>query len=76
MSRRRGRPMRTYTEVSRELSQKAEQARLRPIVEGLVLELSQLHAFTHPECGSGCPSKEAIAAAREALGGFQHWALR
>lgn len=76
MSRRRGRPMRTYTEVSRELAAAAARESLRPVIEALVLEVLQFHRAMHPECREGCPALVAIADAKRAIGPFKHWALK
>lgn len=76
MSRRRGRPMRTYTEVSRELATATAREGLRPVIEALVLEVLQFHGATHPECREGCPALIAVADAKKAIGPFKHWALK
>lgn len=76
MSRRRGRPMRTYAEVSRELATQAAREGLRPVIEALVLEVLQFHSATHPDCREGCPALLAVAAAKKAIGSFKHWALK
>lgn len=76
MSRRRGRPMRTYTAVSRELAAAATRESLRPVIEALVLEVLQFHRAAHPECSEGCPALVAVADAKQAVGPFKHWALK
>lgn len=76
MSRRRGRPMRTYSEVSRELATQAAREGLRPVIEALVLEVLQFHSATHPECREGCPALIAVTDAKKAIGPFKHWALK
>jgi hypothetical protein len=75
VSRRRGRPMKTYTQVSRELAAAAAREALRPVVEALVLEVLESHAAHHPGCPGGCPGLNAVSEAKKALGLFRHWAL-
>lgn len=80
MSRRKGRPMRTYLQVSRDMAAAAarEAAResLRPVIEALVLQVVEFHQHAYPECEGGCPAQEAVAEAKKALGHFRHWPLR